>query len=66
MQAFTEATPTGQWAMAAVLGCIDSRVSLDVVFDLRIGDIIGARVDAGSRRIVRAMYDVVSGDLELP
>ena len=37
-------TCDGQWPMAAVLGCIDSRVSPEVIFDQGIGDIFSARV----------------------
>ncbi|MBL9116364.1 MAG: bifunctional SulP family inorganic anion transporter/carbonic anhydrase [Verrucomicrobiaceae bacterium] len=38
------ATATGQFPMAAVLGCIDSRAPAEVVFDLGLGDIFSARV----------------------
>jgi carbonic anhydrase/SulP family sulfate permease len=38
------ATSTGQFPMAAVLGCIDSRAPAEVVFDLGLGDIFSARV----------------------
>lgn len=38
------ATARGQWPYAAVLGCIDSRVPNEVVFDQGIGDIFSARV----------------------
>jgi carbonic anhydrase len=37
-------TSGGQWPMAAVLGCIDSRVSPEVVFDQGVGDIFSARI----------------------
>ena len=37
-------TGTGQYPFAAVLGCIDSRVSAEYVFDQGIGDIFNARV----------------------
>lgn len=37
-------TSGGQAPMAIVLGCVDSRVPLEVVFDMGIGDIFGARV----------------------
>ncbi len=39
-----EATRSGQWPFATVLGCIDSRVSSELVFDQGIGDIFSARV----------------------
>jgi carbonic anhydrase len=38
------ATAAGQYPFAAVLGCIDSRVSPELVFDQGIGDIFGARI----------------------
>lgn len=37
-------TATGQYPFAVVLGCIDSRVSPELVFDQGIGDIFSARV----------------------
>lgn len=45
---------TGQWPFAAVLGCADSRVPPEIVFDHGLGDIFSVRVagniveDAGS------------------
>jgi carbonic anhydrase len=39
-----EATATGQYPFAVVLGCIDSRVPTEVVFDQGVGDIFSARV----------------------
>lgn len=39
-----DATAAGQFPMAAVLGCIDSRAPAEVVFDLSLGDIFSARV----------------------
>jgi carbonic anhydrase/SulP family sulfate permease len=38
------ATSTGQFPMAAILGCIDSRAPAETVFDLGLGDIFSARV----------------------
>ena len=38
------ATSTGQYPMAAVLGCIDSRVPSELIFDQGIGDIFNVRV----------------------
>ena len=37
-------TCKGQWPMAVVLGCIDSRVPAELVFDQGIGDIFNVRV----------------------
>jgi carbonic anhydrase len=39
-----EATAEGQYPLAVVLGCIDSRVPVEKVFDQGIGDIFTARV----------------------
>ena len=39
-----EKTSTGQYPIAAVLGCIDSRASNELIFDQGIGDIFSARV----------------------
>ena len=39
-----EQTSGGQYPFAAVLGCIDSRVPAELVFDLGIGDIFNVRV----------------------
>lgn len=39
-----EATGSGQYPFAAVLGCIDSRVPPEIVFDQGIGDIFSGRV----------------------
>ncbi len=38
------ATAAGQFPMAAVLSCIDSRTPAEVIFDLGLGDIFSARV----------------------
>jgi carbonic anhydrase len=38
------ATATGQYPYAVVLGCIDSRVPVEVVFDQGIGDVFSPRV----------------------
>ncbi len=37
-------TSTGQYPFATVLGCIDSRVSAELIFDQGVGDIFSARV----------------------
>ena len=39
-----EATTNGQWPYAAILGCIDSRVPSEIVFDQGVGDLFNARV----------------------
>merc|ERR1712193_363795 len=39
-----EKTAGGQWPFAAVLSCIDSRVPVETVFDMGIGDLFSARV----------------------
>ena len=39
-----EDTSTGQYPFAVVLGCIDSRVPVETVFDQGIGDIFSARI----------------------
>ncbi len=39
-----EETKAGQAPFAAVLGCIDSRVSPELIFDQGVGDIFGCRV----------------------
>lgn len=38
------ATSTGQAPFAAIVGCIDSRVPPELVFDQRIGDVFAARI----------------------
>lgn len=38
------ATTAGQYPQAIILGCVDSRVPIEMVFDQRIGDIFVARV----------------------
>ncbi|GAA4311043.1 carbonic anhydrase family protein [Pontixanthobacter gangjinensis] len=39
-----EQTSGGQWPQAVVLGCIDSRVPVETIFDQGVGDIFTARV----------------------
>ncbi len=39
-----EATGSGQYPFAAIVGCIDSRVPNELIFDQGIGDIFSARV----------------------
>ena len=38
------ATASGQFPFAAVLGCMDSRVPIEVAFDQGIGDVFGVRI----------------------
>jgi len=38
------ATEGGQWPFAVILGCIDSRVPSELVFDLGFGDVFNVRV----------------------
>jgi len=40
-------TSTGQYPFAVILGCIDSRVPIEIVFDQGVGDVFSTRV-AGS------------------
>ena len=44
LPALVEATGSGQFPFAAVLGCIDSRVPPETVFDQSIGDIFSVRI----------------------
>lgn len=44
LMAQVKATATGQAPIAAIVGCIDSRVPPEAVFDQHIGDIFAARV----------------------
>jgi len=44
LRAQAEKTSTGQFPIAAVLGCMDSRASNELIFDQGIGDIFSARV----------------------
>ncbi len=37
-------TAGGQYPMAAILGCIDSRVPVEIVFDKGVGDVFTARI----------------------
>lgn len=38
------ATRDGQWPIAAILSCIDSRISAELVFDQGLGDIFSVRI----------------------
>jgi carbonic anhydrase len=57
-QAQINATASGQYPMAAVLSCVDSRVPVELVFDQGIGDIFVGRV-AGN-----VEDDIMIGSLE--
>ena len=39
-----QGTTEGQWPLAVLLSCIDSRTSSELIFDLGIGDIFSARL----------------------
>ncbi len=39
-----EQTKAGQWPFAAIVACMDSRVSTEMVFDLGIGDMFSLRI----------------------
>lgn len=43
-KAHVTATASGQHPLAAVLSCIDSRVPVETIFDLGIGDVFSARM----------------------
>jgi len=51
-------TTTGQYPVAAVVSCIDSRIPTEIVFDQGVGDIFNARV-AGN-----FMNEDIAGSLE--
>jgi carbonic anhydrase len=42
--AAVKTTASGQFPFAAILGCMDSRVPIEIVFDQGIGDLFGVRV----------------------
>lgn len=44
LRAQVKATASGQAPFAAIVGCIDSRVPPELVFDQRIGDVFAARI----------------------
>jgi carbonic anhydrase len=58
LAAQVRATSAGQYPFAAVLGCIDSRVPPELLFDAGIGDLFAARI-AGN-----AVDDELLGSLE--
>jgi carbonic anhydrase len=44
LKAAVMATAAGQYPVAAVIGCMDSRAPIEVVFDQGLGDVFGLRV----------------------
>lgn len=58
LAAQAEKSADGQYPIAAVLGCVDSRASAELIFDQGIGDIFSARV-AGN-----VLNDDLLGSLE--
>jgi carbonic anhydrase len=44
LKASVAATAAGQYPFAAVIGCMDSRAPIELVFDQGIGDVFGLRV----------------------
>lgn len=52
-----EAASSGQYPMAVVLSCIDSRAPVELVFDLSIGDIFSVRIAGNvvSRKVLGSM-----------
>lgn len=54
-----DATSSGQYPMAVILSCIDSRITPEVVFDSNLGDLISIRV-AGN-----IINDEIIGSMEL-
>jgi carbonic anhydrase len=44
-----EATGNGQFHFAAIVGCIDSRVPNELIFDQGIGDFFSARVAGNTK-----------------
>lgn len=52
------ATSTGQFPMAVVLSCIDSRAPAELIFDLGLGDIFNARIAGNIAR------DKILGSME--
>lgn len=53
-----QATVTGQYPLAVVLSCLDSRQPIEIVFDQAIGDIFSARI-AGN-----VLNDDIVGSME--
>ncbi len=63
-----DGTAKGQNPLAVVLGCIDSRVPAEIVFDLGIGDVFAVRVAGniiGSKSLGSVEYGVVVAGVKL-
>jgi len=66
--ALVKATSGGQTPLAAVLGCIDSRVPVELVFDMGIGDVFSIRVAgniSGSKSLGSIEYAVAVAGVKL-
>ncbi len=66
--ALVKATSGGQTPLAAVLGCIDSRVPVELVFDVGIGDVFSIRVAgniSGSKSLGSIEYAVAVAGVKL-
>ena len=50
LRAQVKATASGQYPIAAIVGCIDSRVPPELVFDQRLGDVFAARIAGNFRQ----------------
>ena len=62
------ATAQGQAPLAAVLGCIDSRVSVELIFDLGLGDVFSVRVAGnvvGTKSLASLEYAVAVSGVKL-
>ncbi|MCG6158487.1 sulfate transporter [Rubinisphaera sp. ICM_H10] len=63
-----DATAGGQSPLAAVLSCIDSRVPVELVFDLGIGDVFSTRVAGniiGTKSLASLEYAVCVANVKL-
>ncbi|MBA2728411.1 MAG: bifunctional SulP family inorganic anion transporter/carbonic anhydrase [Parachlamydiaceae bacterium] len=51
------ATSTGQFPMAVILSCIDSRTPAEIIFDLGLGDVFSVRIAGNviSRKVIGSM-----------
>lgn len=55
------ASATGQYLAAVILGCVDSRVPAEIIFDAGVGDTFNGRVTRGSGyRISRSASPVAA------
>lgn len=67
-RALTATAKDGQTPIAVVLGCIDSRVPVEVIFDANIGDIFGVRVAGnviGTKSLASIEYAVAVAGVKL-